>query len=45
MMDTNELNSDELRQLAKEAVERLTDQECAELLEWVKKEFPLITKE
>lgn len=36
----DELTNDELRQLAKETIDRLTDQECAELLEWAKKEFP-----
>lgn len=30
----------ELRQLAHDAVDSLSDQECAELLEWAKKEFP-----
>lgn len=34
------LTTDELRQLAKETVDRLTDAECAELLEWAKQEFP-----
>ena len=33
------LTTEELRQLAKGTVDRLTDAECAELLEWVKKEF------
>ena len=34
------LTTEELRQLAKKTVDRLTDHECAELLEWAKKEFP-----
>lgn len=34
------LTTEELRQLTKDTVARLTDQECAELLEWVKKESP-----
>ena len=33
------LTTEELRQLAKDTVDRLTDAECAELLEWAKKEF------
>ena len=34
------LTTEELRQLAKGMVDRLTDAECVELLEWAKKEFP-----
>lgn len=45
MTSTNELNSEELRQLAIEIVDKMTTQERAELLEWAKNEFPLITKE
>lgn len=45
MKSKNELNSEELRQLAIEIVDKMTTQERAELLEWTKKEFPLITKE
>lgn len=31
---------EELQQLAKETVDRLSAQGCVELLEWAKKEFP-----
>ena len=33
------LSLEELRRLTKEMVDRLTNAECAELLEWAKKEF------
>lgn len=35
-----ELKSEELRSLATEIVDKMTTQERAELLEWVKNEFP-----
>ncbi|MDE6261644.1 MAG: hypothetical protein K2M42_12475 [Oscillospiraceae bacterium] len=34
------LTDEELRQLAMETVDRMSDRGRAELLEWVKKEFP-----
>lgn len=34
------LTTEELRQLTKDAINRLSDRSCAELLEWAKKEFP-----
>lgn len=34
------MTTEELRQLAKETVDRLSAQGCSDLLEWVKKEFP-----
>lgn len=34
----------ELRQLAHDTVDQLSDQECAELLEWAKNEFPELGK-
>lgn len=34
------LTTEELRQLAKDTIYRLSEQNCAELLEWAKKEFP-----
>lgn len=37
------LTSEELRKLAKETVDRMSDQGRAELLEWIKKEFPEYT--
>lgn len=45
MTSTNELNSEELRRLATEIVDKLNTQERVELLEWAKKELPVITKE
>ena len=40
MSNYENLTTEELRQLAKDTIEQLTDAECAELLEWAKKEFP-----
>lgn len=36
--------TEELRRLAHDTIDRLSDQECAELLEWAKKEFPELEK-
>lgn len=34
------MSIEELRRLAHDTVDQLSDQECAELLEWAKMEFP-----
>ena len=40
MKNKNELTSEDLRRLAREIVDKMTDQGRVELLEWAKKEFP-----
>lgn len=37
---TKNLTIEKLRQLAKDTVDRLSAQGCAELLQWAKEEFP-----
>lgn len=42
---TENLTIEELRQLAKDTVDRMSAQDCAEFLEWAEKELPKLHNE